>query len=80
MKICPLCNGLKTEFLLCPHCEELLEDKGMLEYYFEPYRPYLDEEILQKIDGVESNECLHLFSCPKCGYDVRSIIQRVEQV
>lgn len=76
MSICPLCNGLRQVFLSCPNCGGELEDLGMLEYYFEPYSPYLDEEILDQADGVSPDECIHLFNCPLCGYERHYIVAR----
>lgn len=78
MLLCPLCNGLNSPFLLCPNCEEQLEDAGMLENFFEPYRPYLPQSLLYEADGVGMNECLHLFNCPKCSQDLRVAIEKVE--
>lgn len=71
MLICPLCNSLYEVSLECPHCKELLKDTGILENYFGPYSPYLGEELLNQVDGVGTRECVHLFSCPHCGYDER---------
>lgn len=78
MLLCPLCNGLDAPFLLCPNCEERLEDKGMLESFYEPYRPYLPQNIINLSDGVANDECIHLFNCPKCNYDLRCVIKKIE--
>jgi transcription elongation factor Elf1 len=77
MSCCPLCNGLSEIYLSCPNCSEILEDTGMIENFFDPYSPYLGEEILDLNDGVGKNQCLHLFSCPNCGYDCQCVINHV---
>jgi len=77
MLICPLCNSLYQVYLKCPVCEETLVDTGILENYFEPYSPYLGEELLDRVDGVGPGKCIHLFSCPQCGYDKRYVVKAV---
>lgn len=77
-KICPLCNGLYYKELRCSECEGTLIDSGILEGYMEPYRPYLDQDILQKVDGLPGNKCLHLFSCTNCDYDQRQPINKID--
>ena len=52
-------------------------DGGALENYYEPYSPYLPENILNQADGVSANECIHLFYCPDCGYDHRYVTKLV---
>ncbi|PKM90298.1 MAG: hypothetical protein CVU87_02615 [Firmicutes bacterium HGW-Firmicutes-12] len=76
--LCPLCNGLDRVFPLCPNCEEILEDAGMLENFFAPYNPYLAQEILEASNNANHDECIHLFSCPKCGYDQRLAIKKID--
>lgn len=71
MFICPLCNSLYEISLECPVCKARLEDAGILENYFGPYSPYLGEELADLADGVGEMECVHLFSCPCCGYEER---------
>jgi len=73
MKQCPWCNGIRTEELFCPNCSGKLLDGGTLESYYEPYSPYLPEEILNQVDGVSPTNCIHLFYCPNCGYDHRYV-------
>ena len=70
MQLCPLCNGIYCQRVFCPSCGTELQDGGILENYYEPYSPYLPEEILDQVDGLISEEkCIHLFYCPTCGYD-----------
>lgn len=71
MSVCPLCNGLIQVTLTCPRCNATLLDTGALTNYFDPYSPYLDENILNQNDGVSKNECVHLFTCPQCHHDYR---------
>ena len=73
--ICPLCNSLYEVELECPYCREPLADAGILENYFGPYSPYLGEELLDQADGVGAGECVHLFTCPRCGYDERYTVR-----
>lgn len=75
--ICPLCNGLYLKELYCPQCGDVMTDNGILEGFFEPYRPYLDVNILQQNDGITANQCLHLFTCFHCGYDQRHIVNKI---
>lgn len=80
MFICPLCNGLVVIEKPCPSCGyNFLEDKGLLEGYFGPYSPYLDEELLDQVDGVPFALCVHLLACPHCGYDTRWNVPLVDQ-
>lgn len=70
MQLCPLCNGLEARQIICPSCNAMMEDGGFLEGYYEPYSPYLPYEVLDLADGVYSEEkCVHLFYCPRCGFD-----------
>lgn len=73
MDQCPLCNGLSSIKMICPNCKTKMQDGGKLENYYEPYSPYLPEELLNQIDGVSPDKCIHLFYCPHCGYDHRYV-------
>ena len=77
MNVCPLCNNLKVIAEPCPKCGTLMQDAGMLENFFGPYSPYLDEGILDQADGVGPGECVHLLSCPRCGFDKRIVVDRL---
>ncbi|MFY9174379.1 MAG: hypothetical protein WAO24_03430 [Peptococcia bacterium] len=62
--VCPVCNGFYYKELSCPECSDTMIDYGILEGFMEPYRPYLDRDNLEKVDGVPSWQCLHLFFLP----------------
>lgn len=69
MFLCPLCNGIHTQNIVCPHCKTKMKDGGRIENYYDSYSPYLPNEILPQVNGVDTQQCLHLFYCPRCGYD-----------
>ncbi|MGB3973574.1 MAG: hypothetical protein WBL58_05445 [Peptococcia bacterium] len=52
--VCPVCNGFYYKELSCPECSDTMIDYGILEGFMEPYRPYLDRDNLEKVDGVPS--------------------------
>jgi hypothetical protein len=70
MNICPLCNGLRKVTVYCPHCQRLMEDQGKVTDYFDDYSPYMDIDMMKKVDGypytLANHECVHLFYCPYC--------------
>lgn len=70
MGMCPICNGLINTSYSCAACSEQLEDCGKEVDYLDDYSPYLDQHILQQVDGlshIESNAyCLHTFYCAGC--------------
>jgi len=71
---CPVCNGFTTISKNCPGCQGgLLEDKGTLEDYYGPYSPYELQELYEPPESSENSggRCIHLLSCPACGYDER---------
>ena len=51
-----------------------MEDSGMLEDYYGPYSPYGKIELYEPDKELKTTgmiACVHLFACPKCGYDKR---------
>jgi hypothetical protein len=72
---CPLCNALINVNEICPACGRDMEDWGRVEDYFEPYAPYLDHDITNI--GEAPHQCIHLFACPKCGYDTRIVVNQI---
>lgn len=82
MVMCPLCNSLKKLEIYCPKCRILLEDKGKVSDYLDPYGHYNDEETVKMGDGypntAKDHICPHLMVCPKCGYENVQFIQETE--
>jgi hypothetical protein len=78
MKWCGLCNGISHFTMTCIQCEEEMEDQGRIYDYFDDYSPYMDIDIIKLADGdpTSSNrqECLHLFKCMNCGFDLQKTI------
>lgn len=69
-KVCPLCNKLKNEIVVCERCNEVMYDKGRVQEYLDPYgaeEPIVDSD----------NYCYHLFSCPNCNNTQRRKIMKV---
>ena len=69
-KACPLCNGLVSVKNFCC-CGAAMEDSGPVSDYYGPYSPYYKA-------GDPSVACIHLFTCPDCGQDIRELIDMVE--
>ncbi len=69
-KVCPLCNGLETNSLHCPRCNQLMVDTGALENYYGPYSPYMDVNSLQHY--LPDRQCVHVLCCPHCDCDIRA--------
>lgn len=77
---CPICNGLFEEDLQCLKCGQIMQDNGRIEDYYGPYSPYDNmDKYEQPFFGGLSEElpCVHLFTCPRCGYDTRVGIEQV---
>lgn len=72
---CPLCNALINVNEACPNCGSEMEDRGRVEDYFDPYNPYLDKDTADMSES--SHECIHLFACPRCGYDTRIVVNQI---
>ncbi|MBM7865310.1 hypothetical protein GTO89_00810 [Heliobacterium gestii] len=44
--VCPACNGIARISIPCRRCSALMEDRGRLEDYAQPYSPYdIDDEL-----------------------------------
>ncbi|SHK15408.1 hypothetical protein [Paramaledivibacter caminithermalis] len=76
-QICPLCNGLQEYEVECEECKGKMIDKGRMSDYYDNYSSYLDMNITELIDGVQSDKCVHLFSCSDCKNDKRITIDKV---
>ena len=72
---CPLCNALINISENCPLCKNAMVDSGPIEDYLDPYSPYLDRDIITM--GRSNHKCVHLFSCPVCGYDSRIVVNQI---
>jgi len=68
-KVCPICNGMAQINVKCPCCGQDMQDGGAVEDYLGPYSPYFRSEMAE---DVEKSHCVHLLTCPHCGYDTRS--------
>lgn len=69
-RVCPLCNKLKNEIVMCDRCNGVMLDKGRVQEYSDPYgadEPILDTEIY----------CYHLFSCTNCNNMKRKKILKI---
>ncbi|SDK21363.1 hypothetical protein [Natronincola ferrireducens] len=75
--VCPICNSLASYIVKCPFCTSKMESQGAIQDYFDDYSPYLDKEITEKLDGVASEQCLHIFFCPQCQKDKRIGIDKI---
>jgi len=77
---CPVCNGLADLQNECPRCGGMMTDAGNIENYYGPYSPYDDTDLYEPpgfAGPADVSPCIHLFSCPGCGYDTRIAIARV---
>ncbi|QZY57242.1 hypothetical protein [Crassaminicella profunda] len=76
--VCPICNGMATYLLRCPHCGKQMENRGTVVEFLDDYSPYLAMDITQLVDGAAHDQCVHLFYCEECKYDKRVSIQRIK--
>lgn len=76
--ICPICNGLSTFLLRCPHCGHQMESIGRMQDFLGEYSPYLSMEITDRMDNLPSTQCLHIFCCEFCNYDKRAVVHKVQ--
>lgn len=58
-KICPLCNKIKDENVICKDCGGIMINIGRVQDYADPYGPQ------DSINDAE-NYCIHLFECEDC--------------
>ncbi len=76
---CILCNHLAEVTQPCPFCGHTkMQNIGLLQDFYDPYSPYLDQEIYQ--DGYEHyNEhyCVHVLKCEQCGQERISKFHRL---
>ncbi|MEW6663297.1 MAG: hypothetical protein ACOY9Y_05520 [Bacillota bacterium] len=69
--ICPLCNGLESLREVCPECGFNCLDQGPVSGFADPYSPYEEAELLSADGAHPDRRCIHLVSCPRCGWDCR---------
>ncbi|PHA02537.1 hypothetical protein COE51_02795 [Bacillus pseudomycoides] len=81
MAICPLCNALEYKAYACPTCTSILQDYGKTVDYIGPYSAYMDQELLEKVDGLSAHDsqqyCLHLLYCPTCEKQIEVTVQLI---
>jgi hypothetical protein len=68
--MCPACSGLIKKGPDCP-CGEKMLDSGPVTDYLGPYSPYFNT-------CFETPSCIHLFTCPACGRDIRVAVRLQE--
>ncbi len=78
LKWCALCNGMGEAILACPNCDNSMFDQGRIYDFYDDYSPYMDIDVIKLADGdpvsSQKDECVHLFKCPNCGFDVQKKI------
>ncbi|MDR6226313.1 hypothetical protein [Desmospora profundinema] len=75
---CPVCNGFDLLEVTCPHCGEMLEDRGRFFDLLADYSPYRPIDDLKKSDGLVdwvTNQCPHYLYCRHCGHDEHRMVQ-----
>lgn len=80
MSVCMLCNGLTSIEKNCPQCGAIMVDAGLIQDYYDNYSAYLGQDVYE--DGYRCHGgfcCVHLFTCPRCHYDVSLGFKRVEK-
>lgn len=75
--ICPVCNGLNECDIECEKCSGEMTNRGRIAEYYDNYSSYLEMSLTEKIDGVPSDKCVHLYACLDCNYDKRVTIDKV---
>lgn len=76
--VCPICNGMASYVVKCSECGSQMDARGAIQEYFDDYSPYLSQNITKKMDGVESNRCVHIFHCPNCRDDKQITINEIK--
>jgi hypothetical protein len=69
---CPVCNGLESLTVPCPHCGEWMEDWGRWLDLLADYSPYRPIDDLKMSDGLldgNTHQCPHSLYCRHCGYE-----------
>lgn len=78
MQWCELCNGVSELTIPCIQCGKEMEDQGRIYDYYENYSPYMEIDLIKLEDGDPTSskrqECVHLFKCRECGFDLPKTI------
>lgn len=68
---CLMCNHLVEITQPCPSCGAAMQNLGLLQDFYDPYSPYLDQEIYE--DGYKNynqHYCVHLMRCDRCDIEL----------
>ncbi|MTI81784.1 MAG: hypothetical protein FH758_13080 [Firmicutes bacterium] len=64
---CLMCNHLVEITQPCPGCGSPMENEGLLQDFYDPYSPYLDQEIYEDdYKNYNHDFCVHVMRCPLC--------------
>ncbi|WP_462408887.1 hypothetical protein [Neobacillus sp. Marseille-QA0830] len=70
MSICPVCNGMREVYVLCPDCGQPMLESGREMDYYDDYSAYMEIDLMKMEDGYPESKtghkCPHLFRCPSC--------------
>lgn len=74
---CLMCNGLVDISIPCNYCGGVLQDLGLLQDFYDPYSPYLDQKIYQdNYKQYNAHYCVHLLHCAGCGREQYHTLKR----
>lgn len=69
-KICPVCNNLKKHIYTCEKCSAIMEDKGIIQEYFDDYTADMDIN--------DNNQfCVHIYQCSNCNFYERINVNKI---
>ncbi|MBO9128755.1 hypothetical protein [Bacillus sp. 165] len=75
MGLCPRCNGFTNSAYQCPSCLDELQDCGRTVDYLDDYSAYMDQQLLEQVDGLKEIEsgiyCMHVFYCATCRQELQ---------
>ena len=60
-KICPVCNNLKIKICNCKKCGAIMEDKGIIQEFFDDYTANMEINDTNKY-------CVHIYQCSNCDF------------
>lgn len=80
-KVCVLCNRLFKVSMCCPECGNELEDKGLIQDFYDPYSAYEEQAIYEDgYQGYTSECCVHLLYCSACEFGEFRPMKRLLEV